>query len=135
MDERVAEARRSAQAKSRPVVAAGHLLLAASDVAKTASFLEQLGVPALVVRPDFAVLELRGGTHIVVQKAESAIEPGSSPSFDLMVDDLEAARARCLELAADPSPIRVGSIHSSFEITDPSGQRIDVVSSHAVWKA
>jgi hypothetical protein len=135
MSDYVEQLRKDAQGRPEPMLAAGHLLLAANDVAKTASFLERLGLMSIVVRPGFAVLELRGGTHVVVQKAEQPVEPGSSPGFDLMVDDVEAMRERCLALGADPSPIEVGDIHSSFAITDPSGQRIDVVSSHTIWKA
>jgi hypothetical protein len=127
------EARRSAVGEPEPALAIGHLILPANDVPRTVAFLEQLGVKPIVTRESFAVIELRGGTHIVVQRADGPIEPETELPFDFMVDDLTAAHARCAELGAAPSAIHHGDIHSSFTITDPSGIKIEVVSSHAVW--
>jgi 4-hydroxyphenylpyruvate dioxygenase-like putative hemolysin len=128
------EPRRDTEGRPEPVLAVGHVEIAASDVGKTSAFLEQLGLLTIVVRDEFAVLEVRGGTHIVVKRAEQPIAPGSGPSFDLMVDDLDAAREHALALGAQPTPIRAGRVHSSFTLVDPSGQRIDIVSSHTVWR-
>jgi hypothetical protein len=36
------------------------------------------------------VLELRGGTHVVVRQTEQPPAPGTGAPFDLMVDDVDA---------------------------------------------
>lgn len=77
-----------------------------------------------------AVLELRGGTHLV-------LVPGSPPAgtdapFDLMVDDLEATHHEWSARGLDPSPIEHGRIHATFAVRDPDGYRITVSSSHVV---
>jgi hypothetical protein len=77
-----------------------------------------------------AVMELRGGTHLV-------LVPGTPPTnadapFDLMVEDLEATRAEWERSGLDVSPIENGRIHSSFVLQDPSGHRVTVNSSHVV---
>jgi hypothetical protein len=131
MEERAAQRRLDRKGRAEPSLAAGHLELLASDVGKTSAFLEQLGALPIVVRERFAVLELRGGTHIVVQQGQPA--PQREPSFDLMVDDLAAARELAARLGAEPTPIQSGDVHSSFSLTDPSGQSLRVVSSHTVW--
>jgi hypothetical protein len=81
-------------------------------------------------RDAFAVLELRGGTHLVIT-ATGAAEPDEVP-FDIMVDDLEAAWQRYAEAGLEPTPITAGGIHSAFTITDPAGRPVTVNSSHVV---
>jgi hypothetical protein len=115
----------------RPPVAIGHVVHPVNEVRPAAACLIHLGMRPIVERDDFAVLELRGGTHVIVQKAESAIEAGTDASFDLIVDDLEETHARYAKLGLAPSPIQPGRIHSSFTVTDPSGYRITINSTHA----
>ena len=75
-------------------------------------------------------LELRGGSHLGVTPAEKPIEPGTPAPFDVMVDDIEAARKAYAELGFEPSELSPGRIHTSFTMTDPSGYRVLVNSSH-----
>jgi hypothetical protein len=76
----------------RPPVAVGHVRLPATDVAVAAQWLESVGLRPIFASADLAVLELRGGTHVVVRKADLPLEAGAPAPFDLMVDDIEAAR-------------------------------------------
>jgi hypothetical protein len=88
----------------------------------------QLGMRPIAEGEDFAVLELRGGTHLVLLPAS---EPASgSAGFDLMVDHLEVTHARLQALGLVPSEIRSGRIHRSFTVTSPSGHTITFNSSH-----
>ena len=105
-------------------------MLAVTDVGRSADFWGSIGMREIDRNASVAVLELRGGTHLV-------IVPGSPPGgadapFDLMVDDLQATHDRWRARGLDPSPIERGSIHSHFTIRDPDGYRITINSSHVV---
>jgi hypothetical protein len=50
----------------RPPVAVGHVRLNVTDVSAAARWLVTLGLRPIVTRGELAVLELRGGTHVVV---------------------------------------------------------------------
>ena len=54
----------------RPPVAVGHVRLGVRDVGAAARWLETVGLRPIVTRDELAVLELRGGTHVVVRAAE-----------------------------------------------------------------
>ena len=117
-------------ADERPVFAVGHMPLDVTDVAAAYRFFARHGMREILERPDFAILELRGGTHLILSKSEEAIQPGRRAPFDLMVDDVDAVHQRFVEDGVDATPIERGSIHDSFWITGPSGYRIPVNSSH-----
>jgi len=104
----------------------------ANDVQQTNAYLVKLGLRPLVARADLAVLELRGGTHLVVLAAEEPVAAGTPAPFDLMVEDLDAAHRAYAALGLAPSPIERGEIHNSFELVEPGGQTITVNSSHVV---
>ena len=112
----------------RPPVWVGHIALKAPDVNATRDFMVQLGMRPVADGEGYAVLELRGGTHLVVLAAD---EPQTGVAdFDLMVDDLEATHARLRGLGLEPSEIGGGEIHSSFSVASPSGHRIVFNSTH-----
>ena len=115
----------------RPPVAVGHVRLAASDVASAARWLESVGLRPIFADADLAVLELRGGTHVVVRKAEEVPKTGAVAPFDLMVDDIEAARRDYMAKGLGPSDISRGRIHDSFHVTGPDGYDFTINSSHA----
>ncbi|HMF82258.1 MAG TPA: VOC family protein [Acidimicrobiia bacterium] len=115
---------------SRPAVWIGHAVLTVRDVDRSADYWQSLGMREVERNEDVAVLELRGGTHLV-------LVPGTPPGdadtpFDLMVDDLDATRADWAGRGLDPSPIERGRIHAGFTIRDPDGYRVTVNSSHVV---
>ena len=114
----------------RPPVAVGHVRMEVNDLGPACDLLERLGLRRVARRKDFAVLELRGGTHLVVRATDKPIEPGTPAPLDLMVDDVRAMHARCREMGLAPGKITAGSIHSSFEVPGPDGYRIKITSSH-----
>ncbi len=77
-----------------------------------------------------AVLELRGGTHLVILPGEP--EPGAEAPFDLMVEDLDATHADWTVRGFEPSPIESGRIHSAFTVRDPDGYVVTVNNSHVM---
>lgn len=112
----------------RPPVWIGHVAMTTDRLGESRAFLVKLGLRPIVEGDDFAVLELRGGTHLVLQQ-HAEIEPGTAP-FDLMVEDLDETHARLTREGLAPSTIGGGRIHRSFTVADPCGHRITFNSSH-----
>src|SRR6516165_10965882 len=103
----------------RPPVAVGHVRFPTTDVAGAARWLESVGLRPIFADADLAVLELRGGTHVVVRKAEETPKAGAAAPFDLMVDDIEVARRDYMAKGLEPSGISRGRIHDSFHVMGP----------------
>ncbi len=115
----------------RPPVAVGHVRLNVTDVGAAARWLETVGLRPIVTMDELAVLELRGGTHVVVRRAEGPPAPGTGAPFDLMVDEIDATHRDYAEKGLSPSPIRRGHIHDAFDLPGPDGWAFTVNSSHA----
>ena len=118
-----------------PPVAIGHVSVKVSDVAAATQFFEALGLRWVHQSESHAVMELRGGTHLVVRRAEGPVSPGSPAPFDLMVDDVPATHAEYAAKGVSVSEIKGGSIHKSFAVTGPDGYEITVTSSHTMGRA
>jgi len=115
---------------ARPPVWVGHVYLSVKDVPSAAQWLETVGLRRIVVRDEAAVLEMRGGTHVVVRPGVAA---GGTAPFDLMVDDLDATHREYVEKGLSPSPIRQRQWrydHDSFELPGPDGWVFTVHNSH-----
>ena len=115
----------------RPPVAVGHVRLQATDVAAAARWLETVGLRPIFADAGLAVLEFRGGTHVVVRNTGPPPKPGTAAPFDLMVDDIEAAHRDYMAKGLGPSDISRGRIHDSFHVPGPDGYDFTVNSSHA----
>ena len=116
--------------EGRPAVWIGHAVLAVSDVGRSADFWRALGMREIERNESVAILELRGGTHLI-------LVPGTPPAgagapFDLMVDDLPATHTRYAAAGLDPTPIEQGRNHTAFTVSDPDGYLVTVNSSHVV---
>jgi catechol 2,3-dioxygenase-like lactoylglutathione lyase family enzyme len=114
----------------RPPVWIGHAVLLVSDVNRSADFWREVGMREVERNPHVAVLEMRGGTHLV-------LVPGAPPAdadapFDLMVDDLDTTHDQWTARGFAPSPIEHGNIHAAFTVRDPDGYRVTVNSSHVI---
>lgn len=116
--------------QERPPVWIGHVSLASTEVKQTTDCLISLGLRSVHREDQFAVLELRGGTHLVVHSSDDRPAAGAQASFDLMYEDIDATRLRCQELGLRPSEISEGRIHRSFTIVEPGGHLITINSSH-----
>ena len=119
----------------KPPVAVGHVRLPATDVAAAARWLETVGLRPIFQDTDLAVLEFRGGTHVVVRRPEQPPVVGTTAPFDLMVDDIEVARRDYAAKGLGPSEISRGRIHDSFHLVGPDGHDFTVTSSHAGGRA
>lgn len=113
----------------RPPVWVGHVVLETDRLPESAAFMRQIGLRSVVERPSVAVLELRGGTHLVLI-AKPSITAGDAP-FDLMVEDLHATHERFVALGLEPTPIeRMSREHEYFKVREPAGHTISFVSNH-----
>jgi catechol-2,3-dioxygenase len=112
----------------RPPLWVGHVTMQTNNIANSNQFMIELGMRPITDGDGFAVLELRGGTHLVLLRSEEALT-GSAP-FDLMVEDLDATHHELSSRGLSPSAIERGKIHDSFTIQDPSGLDISFNSTH-----
>ncbi len=118
--------------ESPPPVAIGHVTLRVADVTVAAGFYGALGLRPIMNRAELAILELRGGTHLLLFKAKRKPKAGPIRSFDLMVDDITSTRASLEEAGVRMTPIKEDRLsgHQMFELTDPDGRTITILSSH-----
>ena len=68
---------------ARPPVAVGHVRMDVNDLHSACDLLERLGLRPVTRHDNFAVLELRGGTHLIVRAGNNEIEPGRIAPIDL----------------------------------------------------
>lgn len=116
---------------SRPPMAVGHVSLRVRNVAASATFFDRLGLRPVFRGSDIAIFELRGGTHLLLFPTRAAVKKDRAAPFDLMVDDIVAARRSLERKGLGPTPLDRGRIHDSFVLREPSGWRITVNSTHA----
>ena len=119
-----------ASGEERPALAIGHMRMTVDDVGEAYAFFAKYGMRGILERPAFAILELRGGTHLILSQADGSVEPGKRAPFDLMVDDVDAVHARFVADGVAATAIERGNIHDSFSVTGPSGYTIPFNSSH-----
>lgn len=112
----------------RPPVWIGHVAMHSPRVDESCKFMQLIGMRLIASGDEFALLEMRGGTHLLLTSdAQSSLIKGS---FDLMVDDLDASREHFIGLGLEPGEIERGQIHDSFEMREPGGSTILFNSSH-----
>ncbi len=112
----------------RPRFGIGHIGLPVSDASRSADFYNKAGMRLVVNMGRAAILELRGGTHLIVSQGGNA----GQGSLDVIVDDIDEIHAVLTELGANPGRIERGSPHDRFTATDPDGNLLVVNSNHAM---
>jgi catechol 2,3-dioxygenase-like lactoylglutathione lyase family enzyme len=112
----------------RPPIWVGHVVMRTSRIGQSERFFRGLGMRFIERDGNAVILELRGGTHLVLLE-EDDVAAGDA-SFDLMVEDIDAAHRKCEELGGAPSAIQKGKIHRTFRATDPTGGTITFYDSH-----
>ena len=114
----------------RPPIAIGHVNLITKDVPTTSLFMESIGLRKVFENKTFAVLELRGGNHLILETSSKRRKKDTLAPFDLMVDDLNETRNLYKEMGLKPSKIGKGKVHSSFTISGPDNWSYKITSSH-----
>jgi len=123
------------ESRERPQVAIGHVWLKVSDISRATQYFVSLGLRPIHQGQGIAVLELRGGTHLVLGPSDESIPAGTKSPFDLMVDNIVVTRDQYERLGLRPSPLEGGSIHRSFKLNGPDDYIITVTSSHTRGRA
>ena len=114
----------------RPSVWIGHVVLETDRLRDSAEFMQKIGMRSVHEGSEVAILELRGGTHLILARKNEVV-PGTAP-FDLMVDDLHQAHRLFTSLGLQPTAIEAipDAGHELFTIQEPAGHVISVYSSH-----
>lgn len=134
-----------AQPDAVPDFAIGHLSLIVGDVAACHRFYADLGLRTFDKGESMAILELRGGTHLLLFQrgapdsgVESPFDGARGTSVDLMIagrsrEELEAVRGRLVAHGHAPEPIADRRFfgHYVFKAKDPDGNEVTVSTSHA----
>jgi len=103
------------------------MAITAADVDTMTNFYTAIGMRLVVNMGRMSIVELRGGTHLIIQSGE----PGVA-TLDLIVDDIDETRAVLEAEGSSPSVIQRGNPHDRFIATDPEGNTLVVNSNHAI---
>jgi catechol-2,3-dioxygenase len=132
-------------------LAVAHLVFRVADLKSSCQFYSNLGIPPFAIDGNVALIELRGGTHLLLlevdQEAEEDIAESVtgqfhkrfSEQFDLMIkgkglNELEKYRLELISrgIAAGEIPPETFFGHYLFCIKDPDGNGITIYTSHAI---
>ncbi len=137
-----------------PPVGLGHAALTVANVKASHEFYVDLGLRSLGKDEAMAILELRGGTHLLLFQRDGPadvdtggpLDQRPAESIDLMIAgrtfaELDVYRARLVAkgLTPDPIPDQRFFGHYVFKARDPDGNEVTVSTSHAselpVWRS
>src|ERR1700677_4988426 len=131
-------------------LAVGHLVFKVADLKSSCQFYSDLGLPPFAIDEKFAIIELRGGTHLLLFEVGLAGEEVAesltgqfhkrfSERFDLMIKGKDPNELKKYRLQLISRGIAAGEIpnesffgHHLFCIKDPDGNGITIYSSHAI---
>jgi catechol-2,3-dioxygenase len=131
-------------------LAVAHLVFKVADLKSSCQFYSNLGIPPFAIDENSAIIELRGGTHLVLLEVDHPDGEGVAESltgqfherlseqFDLMIkgeglNELKKYRSELISrgIAAGAIPDETFYGHHLFCIKDPDGNGITIYTSHA----
>ena len=134
---------------SLPAAALGHFVMKVANLGASYQFYADLGLRQIGIFPDVAIIELRGGTHILLfaenDEAAYPLTPshlGQRAAFfnehlDLLINgktraELEAYRATLLKNGIAAGEIAKEKFfgHDYFQLADPDGHGITIYTTH-----
>ena len=132
-----------------PAAAFGHFVMKVNDIDISYQFYTKLGLRPFGKFPGLAVIELRGGTHILLFGKNDEVSSSLIPShigqrgasvneqLDLMIggksrNDLNLYRKMLVEAGLSADRIAQDKLfgHYYFQLPDPDGNVITVYTSH-----
>jgi catechol 2,3-dioxygenase-like lactoylglutathione lyase family enzyme len=132
-----------------PAAAFGHFIMKVNDIDISYQFYTKLGLRPFGIFPDLAIIELRGGTHILLFSKNDELPSSLGPShlgqrgvsfserLDLMIEgksrsDLEQYRTTLMKKGLSVDAIAQDQVfgHDYFQLVDPDGNGITVYTSH-----
>ena len=134
-----------------PELAVAHLVFKVADLKSSCKFYSNLGIPPFATDEKVAIIELRGGTHLLLLEVDQPAGEGVAESltgqfherfseqFDLMIkgnglNELKQYRSELISrgIAAGEIPDETFFGHHLFCIKDPDGNGITIYTSHAI---
>ena len=134
-----------------PELAVAHLVFKVADLKISCQFYSNLGLPPFAILEDekAAIVELRGGTHLLLLEGDQLADMAESVTgqfhkrlseqFDLMIkgkglNELKKYRLDLISrgIAAGEIPDEMFYGHHLFSIKDPDGHGITIYTSHAM---
>jgi catechol 2,3-dioxygenase-like lactoylglutathione lyase family enzyme len=134
-----------------PELAVAHLVFKVADLKTSCQFYSNLGLPPFFIEGKIAIIELRGGTHLVLLEVDQLAGEGIvesltgqfheqlSERFDLMIkgkglNDLKKYRSELISrgIAGGEIPNESFFGHHLFCVKDPDGNGITIYTSHAI---
>ena len=132
-------------------LAVGHLAFKVADLKSSCQFYANLGIPPFAIEERVAIIELCGGTHLlllevdqlagedVAESLTGQFHERFSEQFDLMIkgnglNELKQYRSELISrgIAAGEIPDETFFGHHLFCIKDPDGNGITIYTSHAI---
>jgi catechol 2,3-dioxygenase-like lactoylglutathione lyase family enzyme len=132
-------------------LAVAHLVFKVADLERSCQFYSTLGIPPFAIDEKFAIVELRGGTHLllfevglagedVAESVTGQFHKKLSERFDLMIkgkdlNELKKYRSELISrgIAAGEIPDETFFGHHLFCIKDPDGNGITIYTSHSIY--
>src|ERR1700732_1603875 len=133
-------------------LAVAHLVLKVADLRSSCQFYSNLGIAPFAIDEEAAIIELRGGTHLILLSVDSMAGEGIAESltgqfhkrfseqFDLMIegkglDELKKYRLELIGrgIAAGEIPDETFFGHHLFCTKDPDGNGITIYTSHSIY--
>ena len=131
-------------------LAVAHLVFKVADLKSSCQFYSKLGLPPFATDEKVAIIELRGGTHLlllsvdepagedIAESVTGQFHKRFSEQFDLMIegkglDELKKYRSELISrgIVAGEIPDESFFGHYLFCIKDPDGNGITIYTSHA----
>ena len=135
-----------------PELAVAHLVFKVADLKRSCQFYSNLGIPPFFTDDEVAIIEVRGGTHLILLSVDSMAGEGIAESltgqfhkrfseqFDLMIegkglDELKNYRSEIINrgIAAGEIPDETFFGHHLFCTKDPDGNGITIYTSHSIY--
>ena len=114
----------------RPGIWIGHVTRRVRNVKESAEFFATLGLRTVMAESQMAILELRGGTHLLLFADEAKFKTIPNDNFDLMVSDVEAFHDSLHSKGIRVSQLKQDRFHTYFEASDPDGAKWRINSDH-----
>ena len=133
-----------------PALTLGHFVMKVQDVEASYRFYIGLGLRAFGTFPGMGVVEMRGGTHLLLfqngdeqagalRNSQNGQRPDfSSEKIDLMIagrtkSDLDRYRVGLIDRGYSPTAIADGQLygHHFFSMQDPDGNGISFYTNHS----
>jgi catechol-2,3-dioxygenase len=133
-------------------LAVGHLVFKVADLKSSCEFYSNLGIPPFAVEEGVAIIELRGGTHLILLEVDQLAGEGIAESltgqfherfaeqFDLMIEGKGLNELKNYRLQLISRGIAAGEIadekffgHHLFCVKDPDGNGITIYTSHSIY--